>query len=112
MPTRREAASRQDPGYNYTALIESGKTDKTTVVTYTVKFYYTPQFAKVTDDIPLTVAGIVADTNQAYINSEIPIRVRAHCIEEADIGEIVRSTRTSMALVILQNNSTYNKSIL
>merc|ERR1712112_273569 len=60
------------------ALIQQGKDDSTTVVTYSVMFYYTPEFASITDDIPLLVSLMIAETNQGYINSEIPLRVRAH----------------------------------
>lgn len=32
-------------------LWNKGKSDSSTVVTYTIKFYYTVEFAQVTDDI-------------------------------------------------------------
>merc|ERR1712180_62232 len=70
------------------AKIQQGKDDSTTIVTYSVMFYYTKEFAKVTDDIPLYVEQVVAETNQGYINSNIPLRVKAHCIEEADLHDV------------------------
>merc|ERR1719481_36439 len=69
------------------ALLQQGKDDSTTIVTYSVMFYYTKEFAKVTPDIPLYVEQVVAETNQGYINSNIPLRVKAHCIEEADLHD-------------------------
>jgi len=50
-------------------------------------FYYTPEFASITDDIPLLVSLMIAETNQGYINSEIPLRARAHCISSATLHD-------------------------
>ena len=72
-------------GYN--ALLDKGQADQTTISTYSVKFYYTRQFAAVTDDIPLFVAQVVAETNQGYENSKIPVRMMAHCIEAANLDD-------------------------
>ena len=84
------------------ALIQQGRDDSTTVVTYSVMFYYTPEFASITDDIPLLVSLVrtlsnknmthmnfqmIAETNQGYINSEIPLRARAHCISSATLHD-------------------------
>ena len=55
---------------DFTALLKQGETDQTTITTYSVKFYYTREFAAATDDIPLYVAQVVAETNQGYINSK------------------------------------------
>jgi len=64
-----------------------GRSDSTTVVTYTVMFYYTPEFAAVTEDIPLFVSQVIAETNQGYINSGIPVRVSSHCIAAATLHD-------------------------
>merc|ERR1712002_746372 len=69
------------------ALIQQGRDDSTTVVTYSVMFYYTPEFASITDDIPLLVSLMIAETNQGYINSGIPLRVRSHCIAAATLHD-------------------------
>merc|ERR1712002_265536 len=69
------------------ALIQQGKDDSTTVVTYSVMFYYTPEFASITDDIPLFVSQVIAETNQGYINSGIPVRIRSHCIAAATLHD-------------------------
>merc|ERR1719397_2293248 len=93
---------------NWNALLAQGESDKTTISTYSVKFYYTRDFAAITDDIPLYVAQVVAETNQGYINSKIPVRMVAHCIEavplndnpsgSAMIGEFRRMKGTMEAL--------------
>ena len=49
--------------------------------------YYTPLFAAHTHFIPDFVAHQISKTNQGYINSKIPVRVKLHCIEEASIEE-------------------------
>jgi len=67
--------------------IQQGKDDSTTVVTYSVMFYYTPEFAAVTEDIPLFVSQVIAETNQGYINSGIPVRVSSHCIAAATMHD-------------------------
>merc|ERR1719357_1577111 len=69
------------------ALIQQGKDDSTTVVTYSVMFYYTPEFASITEDIPLFVSQVIAETNQGYINSGIPVRIRSHCIAAATLHD-------------------------
>merc|ERR1711892_1162833 len=60
---------------------QKGKDDDTTIVEYSIKYYYTQQFAEATDDIELYFDQVVAETNQGYINSKIPLRVTIFCIE-------------------------------
>ena len=73
------------------ALLKKGRKDKTTMVTYTIKIYYTPEVKKaVGNDIKMLkglVDQVVADTNQGYINSKIPLRITLHCMEETTKGE-------------------------
>ena len=63
-------------------LLQKGKVDKTTIVTYTVMIYYTPEVKNAVDDVRALADQVVATTNQGYINSKIPIRVALHCLEE------------------------------
>lgn len=51
------------------------------VVTYSVMFYYTPQFAAITQDINGYIDQVLAETNQGYINSNIPIRCMVEFIK-------------------------------
>merc|ERR1711890_164196 len=67
--------------------IQQGKDDSSTLVTYSVMFYYTPEFAAITDDIPLFVSQVIAETNQGYINSGIPVRVSSHYIAAATMHD-------------------------
>jgi len=71
-----------------TSILESEiEQDNTTMVTYSVKFYYTPEFAAVVSDIEEFTDQIILETNEGYINSKIPLRVVKHCTEEATIHE-------------------------
>ena len=45
------------------AKIQQGKDDSTTIVTYSVMFYYTPEFEAITDDIPLFVRQVCTERN-------------------------------------------------
>ena len=63
-------------------------TDTTTMVNYTVMFYYTPEFASITSDIPGYIDQVIAETNQGYANSQIPVRVEKFCIEAATINDM------------------------
>lgn len=62
--------------------------DTTTVVTYSVKFYYTPQVAASTADIQSFIDQVIQITNQGYINSKVPLRVKTHCKEQAILNDI------------------------
>merc|ERR1719505_540960 len=68
-------------------LIKKGKTDKTTMVTYTIKIYFTPEVRKSVKNIATMVENVVAQTNQGYENSKIPVRVKLHCMEETNVPE-------------------------
>jgi len=67
---------------NVAALLEKGKTDYTTVVTYTIMLYYTPEARHSVDDMRTLAEDIIAKTNQGYMNSQIPLKAKLHCMEE------------------------------
>ena len=69
------------------ALFAKGKEDKTTLVTYTVKVYYTAEVKKKVKNLPTMVDSVIGKTNQGYINSKIPIRVKLHCLEQTKTSE-------------------------
>ena len=56
--------------------------DNTTLVTYSIIFYYRKDFAKVTFDMQGWFEWAVNTQNQIFINSQIPIRAKIFCIEE------------------------------
>ena len=61
--------------------------DTTTIVTYSAMIYYTPDFASVTPDIEGYVDQVLAEVNQGYINSLIPVRITKLCTELATIND-------------------------
>merc|ERR1712107_647544 len=69
------------------ALLDMGKTDSTTLVTYSIMLCYTPEVKAAVDDVRLMAEQVIATTNQGYINSEIPLRAVLHCIEETNEPE-------------------------
>ena len=69
------------------SLVEAGARDTSTVVTYSVMIYYTPDFAAVTPDIEGWVDQVLAETNEGYINSQIPVRITKLCIEQTTFND-------------------------
>ena len=67
---------------------ESMTGDREDIVTYSVMIYFTPAFAAITADIPNFVDQVITETNQGYINSQMPVRISLHCIEAATISEV------------------------
>jgi len=61
--------------------------DRNEIVTYSVMFYYTPEFAATTPNVRDFVDQVVAETNQGYVNSQIPLRVKAFCTEQATVTD-------------------------
>merc|ERR1719225_1893290 len=84
-----DAETRSNLEWTRTAsdLLEMGKTDRTTVVTYSIKLYYTPEVRDSVSDIRAMADQVIATTNQGYINSKIPLRASLHCLEETEEPE-------------------------
>jgi len=61
--------------------------DEGAIATYSVMVYYTKDFKRSTKNIELFVKQVLAETNQIYANSKVPIRVKLHCLEEATIND-------------------------
>ena len=70
---------------------EMSVTDTTTIVTFSIKFYYTPQFATVTAKVDGFIKQAIAVTNQGFINSKAPLRVQSCGSERTTFDEIVNS---------------------
>ena len=68
--------------------VEDRVEDTTTIVTYSVMFYYTQAFEDATPDIDGFLDQLVSVANKGYINSQIPIRAQKFCSEKATINEI------------------------
>ena len=68
--------------------MEDRTDDTTTIVTYSVMFYYTQAFEDKTADIEGFLDQVISITNTGYINSQIPIRAQKFCSEKASINEV------------------------
>ena len=61
---------------NVAALNEDSMTvpsDNTTKATYSVMFYFTPTFARMTTDVDGFIDQVLAETNQGYMNSGVAL---------------------------------------
>lgn len=76
------------------------RNDNATVVTYSVMIYYTLEFASVTADISGYINQVMAETNQGYVNSGIPIRIVKFCQERATIND----TRNTLQFLNMFNS--------
>ena len=86
-PRLEEADTALVPDLRQQELEARGKVDTSTIVEFTITVYYTEEFKKTTAD-PLTfIDQVIAETNQGYINSGIPIRARLHCVIQSDIRD-------------------------
>jgi len=57
------------------------------IPTYSVKVYYTPEFAASTKKIDGYIDQLIKETNQGYMSSRVNLRVKLHCTEMATIHE-------------------------
>ncbi len=64
----------QPPEINST-LDEVFDVDDNTVVSFSIKFYYTPEFAAGTGDIDGYLDLLIAEANQGFVNSNIKAKV-------------------------------------
>ena len=69
-------------------LKKAGTEDTTTPATYSVMFYYTADFEAITPDIHGYIDQVLAETNQGYANSQIPLTATKFCVEAATINDI------------------------
>jgi len=58
------------------------------ISTYSVKVYYTPEFAASTSNVHRHIDRVITVTNQGYMNSRVNLRVKLHCIEMATLHDI------------------------
>ena len=68
-------------------LLAQGRYDSSSITEYTVTVYYNQMFKQTTADPHLFIDQVIAETNEGYKNSNIPVRVRLHCVQESDIQD-------------------------
>jgi len=77
--------STEVPVLSNTTMMRSG------AKTYSIMFYYTPEFAAATPNIADYLDQVVAEMNQGYANSKIDITVTKFCQELATVSEATTS---------------------
>jgi len=82
-----DAVNVNDQG-NFQQADSSQRYDDTTIVEFSIMFYFTPDFEKFTADKEGYFDQQIAGINQAFINSQMPIRVRKFCSEIADVKNL------------------------
>jgi len=87
-----EEVEVEDAGFKlsqetFDRLHQKGREDQDEVTEFSITFYTTVEFEEQTDDIPLFVDTAIADMNRGYEDSEIPVRVKLHCIRNSTISE-------------------------
>jgi len=68
-------------------LIKRGETDLTTMVTFSIKAYVTPEVVAQYPNYTESVEYLIDILNKQYKRSEIPIMAELHCIEETQTSE-------------------------
>merc|ERR1712179_332401 len=96
-----------------TELFDQGKSDSVTVVNYSIMIWYTPQFRATfpsEEEMNLFIDQIFDETNQGYINSEIPVRAVEHDVKQhpnltdiSDSSAMLSAFADSMSLSDLLN---------
>jgi len=72
--------------------------------TYSVKIYYTPEFAAITPDIYDYIQQVIAVTNQGYMNSKVNLRVKLHCTEMATLHDNMDSNKLIDDFAVMKGN--------
>jgi len=73
-------------------LRQKGIMDNTTVVDFSVKFYYNQDFYKATPEPEKFINEMARLVNLAFNNSKIPVTMKVHCIEFArNLSDIIKA---------------------
>ena len=68
-------------------LVKKGERDRTTMVTYSIKVYVTPEVVAAYPNYTESVEYLIEIVNNQYKRSKIPIKAKLHCIEETQTSE-------------------------
>ena len=68
-------------------LIKQGETDLTTMATYSIKVYVTPEVVAAYSNYTESVEYLMEIVNKQYKRSEIPIKAELHCIAVTQTSE-------------------------
>jgi len=73
-------------------------------ISYSVRVYYTREFAAVTPDPDGFIAQMIAETNQGYSISSVPLKVKLHCAELASISDVYERKRALLNFVHMKDS--------
>ena len=73
-------------------------------ISYSVRVYYTQEFAAVTPDPEGFIAQMIAETNQGYSISSVPLKVKLHCAELASISDVYDRKRALLNFVYMKDS--------
>ena len=73
-------------------------------ISYSVRVYYTREFAAVTPDPDGFIAQMIAETNQGYAISSVPLKVKLHCAELASISDVYERKRALLNFVYMKDS--------
>merc|ERR1712200_33861 len=76
-----EKCDTSENQYTKATCIENADVDNHTMVTYTANVYYTPKVAEMTYDMDTFIQNRFDETNEGYFNSNIPLKIKLHCLE-------------------------------
>jgi len=68
-------------------LLAQGRDDNSTIAEYSITVYYTAMFKKTTGNPITFIDQVIAETNAGYVNSNVPLRAKLHCVLETDIPD-------------------------
>ena len=81
------------------------------MVNVSIMIYFTREFKKVVTDPTTYIEKLVQDSNEVFENSEVPVRLQVHCIQELNVGENSNiDKRTDDFSFVLTNRSEWNHS--
>ena len=84
----------------------SSNGDNTTIATYSIFVYYTPEFAASTPDIDTFIDHVLAETNEGYVNSQVPLVATRHCAEQATINDVSSASTMLSNFASMKGTST------
>ena len=57
------------------------------MVNVSIMIYFTREFKNVVTDPTTYIEKLVQDSNVVFENSQVPVRLQVHCIQELNVGE-------------------------
>ena len=72
---------------------EAEPADNQTMARYSIFFYYTADFEAATTDIDGFIEEVLAETNQGYKNSGVPLEAYKFCQQRASVNDILEAKK-------------------